>query len=159
MKNNLIKTIIITIVVGLLGFYGGIQYQKSQRVSFSANSAQRFAGGTNQQSGAARQGRAAGFNPVSGQITSLDKSTITIKTQDGSSKIVVYSSSTKVNKTSEGSMSDLKVGDQIMTIGSTASDGTVTAQSISVGGKIFQGGMPNGSQPGQDGKSPSGEQQ
>jgi len=153
-KSSLIKTIIIIIVVGALGFYGGIQYQKSQRGNFSANGTQRFAGGTNQQVGTTRQGRAIGFIPVNGEITSLDESTVTIKTQDGSSKIIIYSTSTKVNKMSEGSKSDLKVGEQITAIGSEGSDGTVTAQSISIGNGMFQG-MPGGAQPGQNGKQPA----
>jgi hypothetical protein len=154
MKNNLLKIIIVAIVVGALGFFGGMQYQKSQRGNFLTNNNQRFVGGMNQQAGTVRQGRAAGFSPVSGEITSLDENTITVKTQDGSSKIIVYSSSTKVNKTSEGSMSDLKVGEQIMTIGSTGSDGTVTAESISVGGPVMQGAPVRG-QSGQNEQQPS----
>jgi hypothetical protein len=153
MKNNLIKIIVIAVVVGLLGFYGGIQYQKSQRVSFSANNNQKFTGGMNQQTGTVKQSRTAGFSPVSGEITSLDKNTITVKAKDGSSKIIVYSSSTKVNKTSEGSMSDLKVGEQIMTIGLTGSDGTVTAQSISVGNEVPTN-MPGGVRSEQGGQQP-----
>lgn len=149
-KQNLVITIVIVIVVGALGFYGGIQYQKSQRVSFSADSNQKFVGGANQQRGVGRQGNIAGLSPVSGEITAIDDNTVTVKTQNGSSKIIVYSASTKVNKTSEGSKSDLKVGEQIMAIGSESSDGTITAQSISVGGALFKGALPMGGQPGQD---------
>jgi hypothetical protein len=156
LKNNLIKTIIIAIIVGALGFYGGIQYQKSQKVSFSRGS-QTFPGAANQQRTAGGQ-RNMGARPVSGEITSIDDNTITIKTQDGGSKIVIYSTSTKVNKTSEGSKSDLKVGEQVMAVGSESSDGTVTAQSISVGNKTFQG-MPGGAQPGQNAQQPPPTQQ
>lgn len=131
-KNSLIITIVAAVIVGALGFYGGMQYQKSRRGSFLGRSAQGFPSGTNQQGGNARQRNGMG-RPVSGEITSMDESTITIKTQDGSSKIVIYSTSTKVNKTSEGSISDLKVGEKINAIGSEGSDGTITAQSISVG--------------------------
>lgn len=152
-KKNLIITIAIVVVVGLLGFYGGIQYQKSQRGNFSANGAQRFVGGTNQQGGTGRQGNAARLSPVSGEITSIDENTITIKIQDGSSKIVIYSASTKVNKTSEGSKSDLKVGEKVMALGTEGSDKTVTATSISVGNTMLQGAA--GGQPGQNGQPPS----
>lgn len=153
-KNSLILTIVIAVVIGALGFYGGIQYQKSQRGSFPEGTTQGFPGGTNQQGGTGRQGNTTGFRPVSGEITSLDGSTITIKTQDGNSKIIIYSTSTKLNKTSEGSVSDLKVGEQVTAIGSESSDGTVTAQSISVGNGMLQG-TPGGDQPGQNGQPPT----
>jgi hypothetical protein len=154
-KKSLIKIIALAIVVGLLGFYGGIQYQKSQKGNFSG-SAKGLTNGAIQQRGFNRQGNGSGFSPVSGQIVSIDDNTITIKTQDGSSKIIIYSTSTKVNKTTEGSRSDLKIGETIMTIGSESS-GTITAQSISVGGKMLQG-APGGAKPGQDGQQlPMGE--
>jgi hypothetical protein len=151
-KNSLILTIVAVVIVGVLGFYGGIQYQKSQRVSFSEGTpTQGMPTGASQQGRAGKQGNAGGSTPVSGEITSVDKSTITIKTQDGSSKIIIYSISTKVNKTSEGSTSDLKVGEKVTAIGLEGSDGAVTAQSISVGNAMLQG-MPGGSQPGQNGQ-------
>lgn len=151
MKNNLVKTIVIAIVVGALGFYGGIQYQESQKASFSRNN-QAFPSGANQQGTDRGQRSAMGVGPVSGEITKIDENTITIKTNDGSSKIVIYSTSTKVNKTSEGSISDLKVGGQIMTIGSTGSDGTITAQSISIGNQMQ--GMPGVGRPEQVDQQP-----
>jgi len=151
-KNNLIKIIILVIVVGALGFYGGMLYQKNQRGNFSGGSFQRFSTGANQQAG--RQGtsvRSGGF--ASGEITSIDNNTITIKTQDGSSKLVVYSDSTKVNKTSEGSKSDLKVGEKITAIGSESS-GMITAQNIAIGNGMLQMGAPGRVQSGQDGQQP-----
>lgn len=145
-KNSLIVTIVVAVIVGALGFYGGIQYQKSQRGSFPGSTTQGFPSGTNQQGGNGRQGSTTGSRPVSGEITGLDESTLTIKTQDGSSKIVIYSTATKVNKTSEGSTSDLKVGEQVTVIGSESADGTVTAQNISLGGGVFQNMPPEGGQ-------------
>lgn len=50
--------------------------------------------------------------------------------QDGSSKIVLFSDFTTYNKTSEGSKSDLKVGEKIAVFGTDNSDGSVTAQSV-----------------------------
>jgi hypothetical protein len=123
-KNSLIITIIVAIVIGFLGFFGGMQYQKSQRVTFPQGLGQR---------GMGNQRTFMGNRPVSGEIAGLDDKTITVKSQDGSSKIIVYSASTKVNKTTEGAISDLKTGEQIMVIGTEGTDGTVTAQSISVG--------------------------
>ncbi len=154
-KNNLITTIVIVVVVGALGFYGGMQYQKGQGQgrNFSGGANQGFPNGTNQTRKTGEEGRAMGSRPISGEITSLDEGSITIKTEDGSSKIVIYSTSTKVNQTSEASASDLKVGGQITAIGSEDSQGTVTAQSISIGGAMFQG-MPGGNRPGQNEQQP-----
>jgi hypothetical protein len=157
MKNNLAKIIVVAIVVGLLGFYCGMQYQKSQRGNFSIGM-RNFNGTEQQQSATTRQRNGMG-GFVNGEIMSISNNTITIKTKDGGSKVVIYSDSTKVNKTSEGSKSDLKVGETITAMGSTSSDGAVTAQSISLGNAVFQG-MPAGGQPGQqDGQQPPTEAQ
>jgi hypothetical protein len=146
-KKGLLKIIILVVIVGLLGFYGGMQYQKSQRGNFPSNGF-RSSSGNNQRMGAVAQRNTVGLSPVGGEIASIDNNTITVKTQDGSSKIIIYSTSTKINKTTEGSKSDLKVGETIMAIGSESS-GTITAQTISIGNKTIQGGMPGGVQPGQ----------
>lgn len=148
MKNNLIKIIAIAVVVGLLGFYAGMQYQKSQRGNFLVGNRN---GATGQQGTIGKQGNNTG-GPVNGEITSFDATTITVKTKDGSSKVIVYSDSTKVNKTSEGSKSDLKVGEEVMIIGTTSSDGTVTAQTISLGSGSLN--MPAGGQLRQQGQQP-----
>ncbi len=150
MKSNLIIIAVIALLLGGgAGFFAGIQYQKNQRSSFFNGTNQRFNGRMNQQPGNGFRAGGAMGRPVSGEITSLDENTLTIKTQDGSSKIVVYSSSTKVNKSSEGSTVDLKVGEQVTVFGSQSAEGTVTAQSISLGSSLFFG-LPSGTPPGQN---------
>jgi hypothetical protein len=152
-KNCLLMIVIVAVVIGFLGFYGGVLFQKSKQGINPQGVNQGFPNGTQQQGGAGKQGNSTGSQPVSGEITKLDSSTntITIKTQNGGNKLVIYSSSTKINTTSEGSVSDLKVGGQITAVGPTGSDGLVTAQSISLGNGISQagGGMPGGNQSGQ----------
>lgn len=140
-KNNIAVTLIVAFVIGGAGFYGGMQYQKSQG-GFAAGRGPGGSGGQfpngQRPSGAPNGFREGGSQPVSGEITGMDDTTFTVKTQDGSSKIVVYSGSTTVNKTSPGSASDLKVGENVMVIGSQESNGTVTAQTISLGTSMFQ---------------------
>ncbi|OGK72082.1 hypothetical protein A2313_02910 [Candidatus Roizmanbacteria bacterium RIFOXYB2_FULL_41_10] len=144
MKNNLMVTVIVAVVVGGLGFFGGMQYQKaSARPSatvgqFQAQNGQARPEGFPTREGTGSKG-ASGINPVSGEILEIDNKTITIKTQDGSSKIVIYSGSTNINKTSEGSMDDLQVGEEVMVIGTQDTNGTLTAQTISIGGRGFRG--------------------
>lgn len=134
-KNSvIIIVILIAIITGAAGFYGGMQYQKSQRGNITRGQFLGNGNGQNTRTGNNFQG----MKPVNGEITSVDSGTITIKIQDGSSKIVVYSSSTKINKTSEGSVSDLKVGEQVTAFGTEGSDETVTAQNINLGGGTFR---------------------
>lgn len=71
-----------------------------------------------------------GRGAVVGEIISQDSKSITVKLQDGSSKIVLLSDSATVSKTESGSKSDLKDGTTVAVFGTTNSDGSVTAQNI-----------------------------
>ena len=89
--------------------------------------------------------------PVRGQIVSSGDNTITVKLSDGSSKIVDLTSQTKINKATTGSVSDLKTGTTVTAIGTTNSDGSVTAQDVTIGNGMFRirtgnAGGPTGSQ-------------
>jgi hypothetical protein len=143
MKNkNMIIIGILVIGVAAGSFFGGMKYQQGRR---SANFRQLGAQGQRMGVGNANGNRVAGgFRPVSGEIISMDDKSITVKLTDGSTKIVIYSTSTKVNKTSEGTISDLKTGEQIMVVGTAGTDGTVTAQNISVGGNLPHSPRPSG---------------
>jgi hypothetical protein len=146
MKNKLPVLIIAIIVAGGAGFYGGVQYQKIQTGKITELIMPNGTGATNKQNSDGKQAGGGG-RPINGEITSADTNTLTVKSQDGSSKIVTLSASTKINKTSEGSKSDLEVGDSVIITGSENSDGSVTAQTISLGAAL-SGGMPgNGNLP------------
>ena len=137
MKNNLIIAAVAALVLGgVVGFLGGMQYKKSKRPSFAgaANRGGQFAG----RFGA---GANAANRPVTGQIISADDKSITVKMQDGSSKIVILSTSTTINKQATGSTSDLKTGTNVMVLGTTNSDGSVTAQSVQLN-PVFRGARP-----------------
>lgn len=131
-KRNLIIPIVTAVVFAGAGFFGGMQYQKTKRVSFPGGNQMFNRGGLNGNS--MRQGfMRNGGQPISGEIASVDNNTITIKTNDGSNKIVIYSGSTVINKTSTGLVSDLKSGEKVLIFGTTNSDGSVTAVNISLG--------------------------
>ncbi len=68
-----------------------------------------------------------------GQIISMDDSSLTIKLIDDSSKIVILTNSTEVNKTEKVSMEDLSEKLQVIIFGQTNSDGSVTAENIQIG--------------------------
>ena len=135
-RKNMVQTLVVSILVGVIGFFGGIQYQKTKNPRFTTG---QFQSRGQMPSGAqTRNGGNIGTGrPVSGEIFSIDENTLTIKTQDGSSKIVIYSESTKINKTQEGLKEDLKIGEQAMVIGTQGTDGTITAQNISIGRNLF----------------------
>lgn len=133
MKNNLILTVIVAIVVGAGAFFGGMKYQQSKQPAFL----RQFAGGQGARIG---QGNRQGFRPVNGEIISADDKSITVKLQDGSSKIVLLSDKTEINKASQGTKEDLKVGEKVAAFGQENSDGSVTAQNIQLN-PILRGGQ------------------
>jgi Domain of unknown function (DUF5666) len=67
-----------------------------------------------------------------GQILSKDANSITVKLPDGSTKIVFLSGTTTVDKTAQGKASDLAAGQNVVVAGSANSDGSITAQRITV---------------------------
>jgi hypothetical protein len=140
--------LILVVIFAAAGFYGGTVFQKSQtRASFARGAGGQFGA----RFGAGGPG-GAGMMPVRGQIVSSGDNTITVKMQDGSSKIVDLTSQTMINKTATGTTSDLKSGTTVTAIGTSNSDGSVTAQTVLIGNGMFrmrtggnQGG-PTGSQ-------------
>src|ERR1700722_3582378 len=105
--------IIIVIVVAAAAFYGGLTYEKGKVAASFAGAGGRFGGRFGGQGGyagggAGGSGGASGMmKPISGQIVSTSSNAITVKLSDGSSKIVDLSSQTKINKTTQGTASDL----------------------------------------------------
>ena len=124
-KNTaIIVAVVLIIIAAAGGFYAGLSYQKSQaRSSFAG----RF-GGANGQS----LGQNANFGSVRGQVLSMDNNTLTVKLSDGSTKIVILSGSTAFVQSAKASLSDLKTGDTVNAIGTTNSDGSVTAQNVQI---------------------------
>lgn len=162
MQNKFVISLIIAVIVaGGLGFYGGVIYQKQQ----APVGAPAFAGrGTNGQSGAfAGRGGAGGFgrggnvsggsvgNFSAGEVVNADTHSLTLKLMDGSSKIVLFASSTHIGKMTDGTTNDLKAGTNVMVTGNTNSDGSITASNI----QIRPAGMPDGGFRGGRGGIPS----
>lgn len=165
-KNDMMKkAVLVAAVTGLLfggaGFYGGMTYGKTQALSARGGGFQnltpeerqqrfaQFGGGQGGQGGARlRAGQNGGF--VGGEILSKDDASITVKMRDGSTKIVLLSDSTEIAKSVAGTPADLEVGKNVMVVGKTNPDGSVTAQNVQLrpeGAMPFGGpgaGGPNG---------------
>ena len=131
MKNNsMVITVLVAIIVAAVGFFAGMRYQQS-KVPGMMGGQQQFGRGTgefgqNQRFG----GRGNSMRPVTGEILSVDANSVTVKLQDGSSKIVNVSDTTQINKADKATVADLKAGETIAAFGTTNSDGSVTAQNI-----------------------------
>ena len=69
---------------------------------------------------------------ASGEILSIDDKSITIKTRDGGSRIILFASTTPIYKSVTGTGADLKVNTQISTFGKSGSDGSIVAESIQI---------------------------
>ncbi|PIS15691.1 hypothetical protein COT62_02320 [Candidatus Roizmanbacteria bacterium CG09_land_8_20_14_0_10_41_9] len=131
MKNNLIITIIVAVVFGLGGFFVGKTNQKDQPSAISGQFGEgQTRGPSGIQTQGTRTGTRTGNGQVMGEIINQDGVSITVKLQDGSTKIILYSAETTFSKTTEGSKSDLKVGERVGVSGTENSDGSVTAKNI-----------------------------
>lgn len=69
---------------------------------------------------------------INGEIIAKDEKSITVKTNNGSSKIIYFSDSTMIGKTTQGSVSDLNNGQSVMINGKSNSDGSIAAQNIQI---------------------------
>lgn len=125
--------ILITIIAAGAGFYAGTKYQAMQQLA-----------GRNGQFGQGAQFRqrfGQNAQAVRGDIVSMDATGLTIKTRDGSTKIVILSGNTVYMKPVAGTKDDLKTGNTVMVFGAQNSDGSVTAQNIQINPQM---GKPTG---------------
>lgn len=126
MKNNLVMTVMVALLVGAVGFFGGMQYQKSQNPMSLGPGQIGMRNQLGNRGGAGRMGGRA----VVGEVISSDDKSITVKLPDGSSKIVIVSDSTQYNKAATASKTDIKTGERVAVFGTNNADGSVTAQNI-----------------------------
>jgi len=142
---------VIACAFGLVGFLGGMQFQKSQSPTASAsdatnNQAQQPPGGF----GEMRQGggQFGGQRPTLGEVTAISSDKITVKTQAGSSDVTLTSETVvRDGETNETIAKDtIKVGDTIIVMGDTSGT-SVTAETITVNPSF--GGRPGGGMQGQ----------
>jgi hypothetical protein len=137
---------ILLAVVGAASFFGGMKFQESKRGQFqrigSDGNMMQFRGPNGASGGTFNR---QGYQPVGGEIIKKDDTSLTLKLEDGSSKIIILGDSTKINKAEEVKKEDLKEGEKVVVFGTTNSDGSVTAQNVQVNsgqGMMFQRNSP-----------------
>jgi hypothetical protein len=142
-KELIISGIIIAVLFGGGGFFAGAKYQQTKRGSFFGPAGM---GNTNGNRISEGQNMPAGFRggATSGEIISSDEKSITVKLTDGSSKIIFWDDKTQINKASEGTKDDLKVGEKLTVFGTDNSDGSVTAQNIQLNPILREQNLNNG---------------
>jgi len=123
--SKIIVAIIVLLVIAGGSFYGGMIYGKSQNIrSFPNGNFQGMRG---------NRTNSNGTNFISGNIIFKDSSSITLQLPNNNgSKIIFYSSTTQINKFASGTADDLTTGTTVSIIGTTNSDGSLTAQSIQI---------------------------
>ncbi len=144
---NLASIIIAIIAVGGISFLGGMKYEQGKAPNYQNLSQvdrqqifQQGGAGGNSIRGARngaggnipRNGAGANMNSVNGEVISKDDESITVKLNDGGSKIVFFSDKTNVSKIAIGTQADVAVGEQVMVSGTVNSDGSVNAAMIQI---------------------------
>ncbi len=124
--------LIIPLVIGAgFGFIGGMQYQRSKQPSFPVGLTERMGRNFRGEVAFRDEGVRAGFGgSVRGEVLRVDEEGFTVKLADESSKIVFTSPQTQVFTAEEGQLEDMAVGQQVMVIGHTNNDGSVSATTV-----------------------------
>ncbi len=127
-KNLIIGLVIGAVVLSGVIFYAGSKYAGSRDSNFARN----FTGNSSGNLAMMRGGRVGGNMPVSGQIISADKQSVTVKLSTGGSKLVLLATSTQITKSTDGNLTDLTVGQEVTVVGSANTDGSVNGQNIQI---------------------------
>ena len=128
-KQHLTVWIIVTIILVGGAYYAGIKHEAGKAHSSSYS---RGAGGYAGAGGGMTGRFASGTGLITGTVISKDATSITVQDKTGSTKIVLYSGSTQVLESTQGTIDNVAVGSQISAQGTQNTDGSVTASSIQI---------------------------
>ena len=130
---------ILVVAIGISGFFGGMKYQQSKQPSRTdLQSFGQLRGGMRQPDTIGTQQR-EGSGMVRGEIISKDGESVTVKLLDDSSKIILISENTTINKTTEGSIDDLETGEQVVVFGQENSDKSISATNVQIDSGFREG--------------------
>lgn len=136
MKNTTLMAVVLVIMIGAGSFLAGMKYQQSKRPSWTGmQPADMHTGMAGQRGTTGRSGTGL----VNGEIISADETSITVKQADDSTKIILLSESTAINKAMEGETSDLKTGERVVVFGQENPDGSISAANIQLNPQFREG--------------------
>ena len=129
-RNQIISMVVGSIIIAVAFFFIGWAVGKHHKTLPPAGNG----GYGMMQNGAGRGsfgGRSGGF--ATGTILSMDATSITIATGNGTgSKTVYIDTTTPILKSTAGSISDLSVGETVTATGTANADGSIAAQSVQI---------------------------
>lgn len=123
-----VLTVVGFAVIAGAAFFGGMKFQESKQPGFTRQGT--VGSMSDLRNGVRTGGVGRGFRPVAGEILRADDTSVTVKLEDGGSRIVILTDKTTINKAEEGSRMDLKPGEKIAVYGTENTDGSVSAQNI-----------------------------
>jgi hypothetical protein len=130
MKKILPIIIVVAVVIGGSAFFAGYKVGQSRSITNGRMGGLPGGGDTQGFPNGSGFGAKNGGGMISGEILSRDDDSITVKLNDGGSKIIFYSETTDVSKTVDGVMADLEVGKTVVVSGVTNQDGSITAKTV-----------------------------
>ncbi len=152
-------TLALVVVIGVLGgFYSGWKYSQSKEGAAAPAAAVASLPAAAASASAATTGGGGGFagrGATAGQVTAVSGSVVTVHNQaTGQDVKVDISSGTVINKTTAGSLTDLRPGVNVTVTGQAGPDGTVSATAVNIVTTLPAGGGGGGCR-GQPSASPS----
>jgi hypothetical protein len=126
-----LTVVALCILLSGVSFYAGMQYKMLQNQNGG-----RMRSFSDRASGQLRGGGFGQNRPVIGEVVTIDDVSMTVKLDDGSTKIINISPSTRYTRQSEISATDIKSGAKIGVFGLANSDGSVSAQNIQIDPQI-----------------------
>jgi hypothetical protein len=146
---------LLCLLLTACGFIGGVLVEKGQggtagtsgsgtsglagRFAALRSAAGRSGAGLGAGTGAAGSGPAGAGAPTTGQVAFVQGSTLYVTDSSGNTIKVKTSAASTVTKTVGGTVRAIRPGEEVVISGTTATNGTVTAESIRVGGGAASG--------------------
>jgi hypothetical protein len=127
MNKNL--PLIITGICALIVGFGGGYFLRNYKTAKLRNN---FTGMRPQNGQFQGLVQGQGNRPIEGEVLDVDGDGITVKLKDGSSKIIIFSNKTTISKSIESKREDLVKGNKVIVIGMQNSDGSLTANSVTL---------------------------
>jgi hypothetical protein len=138
-QNTIILVVILLLVVGGGSFATGYKVAEGKNVigNFARNGTGQMIGRGDRNVQNQQGNMMRGNRQIAGEIIALDDKTMTVKMVDGSSKIVLLSSTMTISKSVDAPKTELKVGSKVAVFGAQNPDGSQTATTIEIDPKFL----------------------